>query len=149
MVPVRYKAWFCSLATHAVRAPRFTARSISPSQEPDRSRPVSRPGLGGGSCRPSVLPQGGSSARLAHLQLHSAIVHTKRTHSNPPLQFSSPGLCLTRARAPPAQRPHDAERRRERRKGVGTHLPSVVVVNNYSQDESRHCPVFSLKTRHN
>lgn len=70
----------------------------------------------------------------------------KITHSNPPLQFSSPGLCLTRARAPPAQRPQDAGRRQERRKGVGTHLPSVVVVNNYSQDESRHCPVFSLKT---
>lgn len=37
----------------------------------------------------------------------------------------------------------------KRKKDVGTHLSSVVVVNNYSQDKSRHCPVFSLKTIYN
>lgn len=37
----------------------------------------------------------------------------------------------------------------ERQKDAGTHLASVVVVHNHSQDKSRHCPVFSLKTIYN
>lgn len=131
------------------------AHSTNPSQELDRSRQVPGTGLGTDpSWRVSAARRAAgvtATQRVCHTSSSILLlIHTKITHSSPPFRFPSPGLCASTSQVTSSTA--TARGREEaggKEQGVGTHLPSVVVVNNYSQDKSRHCPVFSLKTRHN